>query len=130
MDVDGRLDHKDRQVADQDRLRQVREGSDQHHRQAVARDGRIGGPNTEAPSAAPVCSDTCRHPHSRIISGVDDELETERSQVLVCEECGCESDEEARRLGGAPGAGGRRHGDRGVLLPCVLDRGVVRPIRS
>jgi hypothetical protein len=27
---------------------------------------------------------------------VDDELETERSQVLFCEECGCESEDEAR----------------------------------
>jgi hypothetical protein len=27
---------------------------------------------------------------------VDDELETERTQVLFCEECGCDSDDEAR----------------------------------
>jgi len=27
---------------------------------------------------------------------VDDELETQRSQVLFCEECGCDSDAEAR----------------------------------
>ena len=29
------------------------------------------------------------------ISRVDDELDTERSQLLVCEECGCESDDDA-----------------------------------
>jgi hypothetical protein len=55
--------------------------------------GRVGDPNTEAPSAAPVCSGplvaVCVPAY---ISGVDDELETERSQHLVCEECGCESD--------------------------------------
>ena len=27
---------------------------------------------------------------------MDDELETERIQVLFCEECGCDSDDEAR----------------------------------
>jgi hypothetical protein len=27
---------------------------------------------------------------------VDDELEKERTQVLFCEECGCDSDDEAR----------------------------------
>ena len=31
-----------------------------------------------------------------MISGVDDGLETERSQLLVCEECGCASEDEAR----------------------------------
>ena len=28
--------------------------------------------------------------------GVVDELETQRSQVLFCEECGCDSEDEAR----------------------------------
>ena len=27
---------------------------------------------------------------------MDDELETERAQVLFCEECGCESDDDPR----------------------------------
>ena len=45
----------------------------------------------------PVCSGHLSPPTSSPISrGVDDELETERYQLLFCEECGCDSDDEAR----------------------------------
>ena len=61
-------------------------------------------PNTVTPSAssasvraALVCFGHLSPPAPSPISrGVDDELETERSQVLFCEECGCDSDDEAR----------------------------------
>jgi hypothetical protein len=42
---------------------------------------------------------------------MDDELETERPQVLFCEECGCKSGDEAR-MGGAS----RREDDGSVTV--------------
>ena len=50
-----------------------------------------------AATSAAVCFRNLSPPASSHISRrVDDELETERSQVLFCEECGCDSDFHAR----------------------------------
>ena len=52
------------------------------------------------------------------ISGVDDELETQRSQVLFCEECGCESEDEAR--GWEAHLGLEEDGSMSVVIFCPV----------
>ena len=69
---------------------------------------------------------------------MDDELETERTQVLVCEECGCDSDDDA--LGWEAHLGREDDGSTTVAIlgpsarwrsdPAGMDRLVMRGGRS